>query len=171
MEVQLRRARRAMYLRLAAWHAGPLGLAWAGRPELAPRYPEAYARCGGAPGLACAGVGEPRVCLVRRLERLARSAERGGRRRRAQEKALVEELLLCVGHLQKELPPSSFPSSRPRKRPCAKTWTTSEAPPQRPFRPSRKARTRDKAPRPKAARLGASRANRLGRKGLSTPSW
>ncbi|BCP65126.1 hypothetical protein TthHB5008_00600 [Thermus thermophilus] len=110
MEVQLRRARRAMYLRLAAWHAGPLGLAWAGRPELAPRYPEAYARCGGAPGLACAGVGgEPRVCLVRRLERLARSAERGGRRRRAQEKALVEELLLCVGHLQKELPPEFLP--------------------------------------------------------------
>lgn len=53
--------------------------------------------------------GEPRVCLVRRLERLARSAERGGRRRRAQEKALVEELLLCVGHLQKELPPEFLP--------------------------------------------------------------
>ncbi|APD09206.1 hypothetical protein [Thermus brockianus] len=78
MEVELRRARHALYLRLATAHAGPLGPALLGHPELASRYAEAYATCGGAEGLPCQGVGgEPRVCVVRRLEHLAYSALRG----------------------------------------------------------------------------------------------
>jgi hypothetical protein len=48
--------------------------------------------------------GEPRVCLVRRLERLAQSALRGGKRRREQEKALVEGLLHRVAHLKDQFP-------------------------------------------------------------------
>ncbi|TBH21191.1 hypothetical protein [Thermus thermamylovorans] len=110
MEVEIRRARHALYLRLAAAHAGPLGPALLGRPELAPRYQEAYAACGGAEGLPCAGVGgEPRVCVVRRLERLARSALRGGKRRREQERAVVEGLLVCLEHLTREFPPEFGP--------------------------------------------------------------
>ncbi|AEV15386.1 hypothetical protein TCCBUS3UF1_3380 [Thermus sp. CCB_US3_UF1] len=110
MEVEVRRARHALYLRLAAVHAGPLGPALLGHPELAPLYPKAYAACGGAEGLACAGVGgEPRVCVVRRLAHLAKSALRGGRRRREQEKAMVEGLLLCMAHLQREFPPEFSP--------------------------------------------------------------
>jgi len=105
MEVLVRRARRAQYLRLAAAHAGPLGPALLGHPELAPLYEKTYATCSGAPGLPCEGVGgEPRVCLVRRLERLAQSALRGGKRRREQEKALVEGLLHCVAHLKDQFP-------------------------------------------------------------------
>ncbi|MFN4072276.1 MAG: hypothetical protein ACK4G4_02475 [Thermus sp.] len=110
MEVEIRRARHAAYLRLAAAHAGPLGPALLGHPELAPLYAKAYAACGGAEGLPCAGVGgEPRVCVVRRLEHLAYSALRGGRRRREQEKAMVEGLLVCVGHLAREFPPGFAP--------------------------------------------------------------
>jgi len=56
MEVGVRRARHARYLRLAAAHAGPLGPALLGHPELGPLYGEAYARCSGAEGLACQGV-------------------------------------------------------------------------------------------------------------------
>ncbi|RTI00427.1 hypothetical protein CSW28_05710, partial [Thermus scotoductus] len=56
MEVEIRRARHAAYLRLAAAHAGPLGPALLGHPELAPLYSKAYAACGGAEGLPCAGV-------------------------------------------------------------------------------------------------------------------
>lgn len=110
MEVEIRRARHAAYLRLAAAHAGPLGPALLGHPELAPLYSKAYAACGGAEGLPCAGVGgEPRVCLVRRLEHLAYSALRGGKRRREQEKAMVEGLLVCLGHLAREFPPEFTP--------------------------------------------------------------
>ncbi|KOX89286.1 hypothetical protein BVI061214_00444 [Thermus aquaticus] len=80
MEVLVRRARHAQYLRLAAAHAGPLGPALLGHPELAPLYEKTYATCSGAPGLPCEGVGgEPRVCLVRRLERLAQSSLRGAK--------------------------------------------------------------------------------------------
>ncbi|WP_172960277.1 hypothetical protein [Thermus scotoductus] len=43
MEVEIRRARHAAYLRLAAAHAGPLGPALLGHPELAPLYSKAYA--------------------------------------------------------------------------------------------------------------------------------
>lgn len=110
MEVEIRRARHAAYLRLAAAHAGPLGPALLGHPELAPLYPQAYATCSGAKGLPCAGVGgEPRVCVVRRLEHLAYSALRGGKRRREQEKAMVEGLLACMGHLAREFPPEFTP--------------------------------------------------------------
>ncbi|MDM7324625.1 MAG: hypothetical protein P3W93_006525 [Thermus sp.] len=110
MEVEIRRARHATYLRLAAAHAGPLGPALLGHPELAPLYPKAYAACGGAKGLPCAGVGgEPRVCLARRLEHLAYSALRGGQRRREQERVIVEELMVCVGHLAREFPPEFAP--------------------------------------------------------------
>lgn len=110
MEVEIRRARHAAYLRLAAAHAGPLGPALLGHPELAPLYSKAYAACGGAEGLPCAGVGgEPRVCVVRRLEHLAYSALRGGKRRREQEKAMVEGLLVCMGHLTREFPPEFTP--------------------------------------------------------------
>ncbi|WP_135257135.1 hypothetical protein [Thermus caldilimi] len=110
MEVETRRARHAAYLRLAAAHAGPLGPALLGHPELAPLYPQAYATCSGAKGLPCAGVGgEPRVCVVRRLEHLAYSALRGGKRRREQEKAMVEGLLVCIGHLAWEFPPELAP--------------------------------------------------------------
>ena len=110
MEVEVRRARHARYLRLAAAHAGPLGPALPGHPELAPLYEKAYARCSGAPGLSCQGVGgEPRVCLVRRLEHLARSALRGGQRRRAQEREVVEGLLVCMAHLKDQFPPEFAP--------------------------------------------------------------
>ncbi|MGC8876650.1 hypothetical protein [Thermus sp.] len=110
MEVEVRRARHAQYLRLAAVHAGPLGPALLGRPELAPLYEGAYAHCSGAQGLPCQGVGgEPRVCLVRRLERLAWSALRGGKRRREQEGELVEGLLRCMDHLKREFPPEFLP--------------------------------------------------------------
>jgi len=96
-EVALRRVRRARFLRLAALHAGPLGPALVGRPDLAPLHEEAYASCPGAAGLACEGVGGvPRVCLTRRLEHLAHSALRGGKGRRSQEKAYVEGLLTCM---------------------------------------------------------------------------
>lgn len=105
MEVEVRRARHALYLHLAAVHAGPLGPALLGHPELAPLYPQAYATCGGAEGLPCAGVGgEPRVCVVGQLAHLARSALRGGKRRREQERAMVEGLLLCMAHLEREFP-------------------------------------------------------------------
>lgn len=104
-EVALRRVRHARFLRLATLHAGPLGLALLGRPELAPFYEEAYASCPGAAGLACEGVGgAPRTCLVHRLEHLARSALRGGKRRRAQERAYVEGLLTCLGTLRGTFP-------------------------------------------------------------------
>ncbi|GAA6732270.1 hypothetical protein [Thermus sp. 93170] len=110
MEVELRRARHALYLRLATAHAGPLGPALLGHPELASRYAEAYATCGGAEGLPCQGVGgEPRVCVVRRLEHLAYSALRGGKRRREQERALVEGLLRCIAHLERAFPPEFLP--------------------------------------------------------------
>ncbi|WP_038058472.1 hypothetical protein [Thermus amyloliquefaciens] len=110
MEVEIRRARHAAYLRLAAAHAGPLGPALLGHPELAPLYPQAYATCSGAEGLPCAGVGgEPRVCVVRRLEHLAYSALRGGKRRREQEKVMVEGLLVCLDQLARELPPGFAP--------------------------------------------------------------
>lgn len=110
MEVELRRARHALYLRLAAAHAGPLGLALLGHGELAPLYEKVYAFCSGAEGLPCAGVGgEPRVCLARRLEHLARSALRGGRKRREQERRMVEGLLVCVAHLEGEFPPELLP--------------------------------------------------------------
>jgi hypothetical protein len=110
MEVEIRRARHAQYLRLAAAHAGPLGPALLGHPELAPLYEQAYATCSGAPGLPCEGVGgEPRVCLVRRLEHLARSALRGGKRRREQEKQVVEGLIACMIHLKGEFPPEFLP--------------------------------------------------------------
>lgn len=110
MEVEIRRARHAAYLRLAAAHAGPLGPALLGHPELAPLYPKVYAACSGAEGLPCAGVGgEPRVCVVRRLEHLAYSALRGGKRRREQEKAMVEGLLVCMNHLSREFPPEFAP--------------------------------------------------------------
>ena len=106
--------RRAQYLRLAAAHAGPLGPALLGHPGLAPLYEKTYATCSGAPGLPCEGVGrEPRVCLVRRLERLAQSALRGGKRRREQEKALVEGLLHCVAHLKDQFPLEFAPVPRP----------------------------------------------------------
>lgn len=108
--MEVRRARHALYLRLAAVHAGPLGPALLGHPELAPRYSEAYAACGGAEGLPCQGVGgEPRVCVVRRLEHLAYSALRGGKRRREQERVLVEGLLRCVAHLKREFPLEFLP--------------------------------------------------------------
>jgi hypothetical protein len=110
MEVEVRRARHAQYLRLAAAHAGPLGPALLGHPELAPLYEQAYATCSGAPGFPCQGVGgEPRVCLVRRLEHLARSALRGGKRRREQEKQVVEGLIACMIHLKGEFPPEFLP--------------------------------------------------------------
>ncbi|WP_243028458.1 hypothetical protein [Thermus albus] len=110
MEVEIRRARHAAYLRLAAAHAGPLGPALLGHPELAPLYSKAYAACRGAKELPCAGVGgEPRACVVRRLEHLAYSALRGGKRRREQEKAMVEGLLVCVAHLAQEFPPEFAP--------------------------------------------------------------
>ncbi|WP_436411048.1 hypothetical protein [Thermus scotoductus] len=53
--------------------------------------------------------GEPRVCVVRRLEHLAYSALRGGKRRREQERAMVEGLLVCMGHLTREFPPEFTP--------------------------------------------------------------
>jgi hypothetical protein len=110
MEVEVRRARHAQYLRLAAGHAGPLGMALLGHPELAPLYEKAYATCSGAEGLPCQGVGgEPRVCLVRRLEHLAWSALRGGRRRREQERRVVEGLLRCMAHLKGEFPREFLP--------------------------------------------------------------
>ncbi|WP_114313671.1 hypothetical protein [Thermus caldifontis] len=110
MEVEIRRTRHAAYLRLAAAHAGPLGPALLGHPELAPLYAKAYTACGGAEGLPCAGVGgEPRVCVVRRLEHLAYSALRGGKRRREQEKTMVEGLLVCMNHLAQEFPPEFAP--------------------------------------------------------------
>lgn len=110
MEVEVRRARHAQYLRLAAAHAGPLGPALLGHPELASLYEKAYATCSGAPGLPCEGVGgEPRVCLVRRLEHLARSALRGGKRRREQEREVVEGLLVCMAHLKDRFPPEFAP--------------------------------------------------------------
>jgi len=49
------------------------------------------------------------VCVVRRLEHLAYSALRGGKRRREQEKAMVEGLLACMGHLAQEFPPEFTP--------------------------------------------------------------
>ncbi|GGM98769.1 hypothetical protein GCM10007092_10780 [Thermus composti] len=108
--MEVRRLRHAHYLRLAAAHAGPLGPALLGHPELAPLYPEAYARCPGAEGLACFGVGgEPKTCVARRLEHLAYSALRGGRRRREQERAMVEGLLLCLAHLEKTFPEAFRP--------------------------------------------------------------
>ncbi len=108
--METRRRRHARYLRLAAAHAGPLGMALLGHPELAPLYPKAYGACPGAEGLPCAGVGgEPGVCLVRRLEHLAQSALRGGLRRRAQEKAIVEGLLLCVAQLKRGFPREFLP--------------------------------------------------------------
>ncbi|MFN3179729.1 MAG: hypothetical protein ACK41R_06230, partial [Thermus sp.] len=73
-------------------------------------YPRVYAACGGAKDLPCAGVGgEPRVCVVRRLEHLAYSALRGGKRRREQEKTMVEGLLVCMNHLAQEFPPEFAP--------------------------------------------------------------
>ncbi|MER3451193.1 MAG: hypothetical protein C4300_03100 [Thermus sp.] len=110
-EVALRRVRHARFLRLATLHAGPLGLALLGRPELAPLYAEAYAFCPGAAGLACEGVGGvPRACLVHRLEHLARSALRGGKRRRAQERAYVEGLLTCLSVLKGSFPEALRPA-------------------------------------------------------------
>lgn len=109
-EARVRWARHARYLRLAAAHAGPLGPALFGHPELGPLYEEAYARCFGAEGLPCQGVGgEPRACLVGRLHHLARSALRGGRRRQEQERELVEGLLRCVAHLKTEFPEAFLP--------------------------------------------------------------
>ncbi len=110
MEVAKRRARRALYLRLATVHAGPLGPALLGLPELAPSWEEAYRHCPGAPGLPCQGVGgEPRTCLARRFLHLSRSALRGGRKRRAQEKAMVEGLLRCVAVLRANQPEGFSP--------------------------------------------------------------
>jgi hypothetical protein len=109
-EVALRRVRRARFLRLAALHAGPLGPALVGRPDLAPLHEEAYASCPGAAGLACEGVGGvPRVCLTRRLEHLAHSALRGGKGRRSQEKAYVEGLLTCMRLLKRTFPSELLP--------------------------------------------------------------
>lgn len=51
------------------------------------------------------GGGEPRVCLARRLEHLARSALRGGRKGRE----LVEGLWVCVAHLEGVFPPEFLP--------------------------------------------------------------
>lgn len=104
-EVALRRVRHARFLRLATLHAGPLGLALLGWSELAPFYEEVYASCPGAAGLACEGVGGvPRTCLVHRLEHLARSTLRGGKGRRAQERAYVEALLTCLSALRGSFP-------------------------------------------------------------------
>jgi hypothetical protein len=46
---------------------------------------------------------------VRRLEHLARSALRGGKRRREQEREVVEGLLVCMAYLKDRFPPEFAP--------------------------------------------------------------
>ncbi len=109
-ETELRRLRERTYRRLAAIHAGPLGMALAGHPELAPAYPEAYARCPGHPQLVCRAVGGvPAVCLPRQFEELAESARRGGVRRRQGEARRIRSLLLCLEVLEATRPPAFAP--------------------------------------------------------------
>ena len=109
-ESKRRRQRERVYRWLAAVHSGPLGMALAGHPELAPRYREAYSRCPGHEGLSCglAG-GVPSTCLPRRFEELAESAKKGGRRRREAEAERLRELLLCTGLLEQSQPPDFAP--------------------------------------------------------------
>ncbi len=104
-ETERRRRRERIFRWLAALHSGPLGMAMAGHPELARRYPEVYARCDGHPELACRVTGGvPRVCLSRRLEQLAESARRGGPGRRRREEAWIRELERCLSHLERVKP-------------------------------------------------------------------
>ncbi len=109
-ETELRRLRERTYRWLAAVHAGPLGMALAGHPELAPAYAEAYARCPGHPELACrAAGGVPAVCLPRQFEELAESARKGGLRRRQSEARRVRSLLRCAEVLEAAQPPAFAP--------------------------------------------------------------
>ncbi|AEB12570.1 hypothetical protein [Marinithermus hydrothermalis] len=110
-ETQVRQIRRRRYLRLAALHAGPMGPALIGHPELGPQYPKTYARCPGFPKLACAQTGgTPRVCLPRRFQHMARLTEKGGPRRRAQQHAyLKNELIPCIQGLLNYYPPNWRP--------------------------------------------------------------
>ncbi len=104
-ETERRRRRERIFRWLAVVHAGPLGMAVAGHPELGRRYPEGYARCPGHPSLVCrASGGVPRVCLPRRFEELAESARRGGRKRRGFEAQRIEELERCLDLLDREKP-------------------------------------------------------------------
>ncbi len=104
-ETERRRRRERIFRWLAAVHSGPLGMAMAGHPELGRRFHEAYARCPGHPKLVCGSAGGvPRVCLPRRLEELAESARRGGRRRRGFEDRRVEEIRACLDLLEEEKP-------------------------------------------------------------------
>lgn len=104
-ETERRRRRERIFRWLAALHSGPLGMAMAGRPELARAYAQVYARCPGHPALACrVSGGVPRVCLLRRLEELAESARRGGPGRRRREEVWIEELLACLSLLEREKP-------------------------------------------------------------------
>jgi len=109
-ETEIRRLRERLYRRLAAVHAGPLGMALTGHPELASAYAEAYARCPGHPELPCrAAGGVPAVCLPRQFEELAESARRGGERRRKSEAHRIRALLLCVDLLESTRPGSFAP--------------------------------------------------------------
>ncbi len=104
-ETERRRRRVRIFRWLAAVHAGPLGMAMAGHPELGRRYPEGYAHCPGHPSLACrTSGGVPRVCLPRRFEELAESARRGGKKRRGLEAHRVEEIHRCLELLDREKP-------------------------------------------------------------------
>lgn len=101
MEVEVRRARHARYLRLAAVHAGAIG-PW----ELAPLYERAYAFCSGAEGPPCAGVGGSPGSAWRGGLSTWREAPSGGGRKGRE---LVEGLWVCVAHLEGVFPPEFLP--------------------------------------------------------------
>lgn len=105
-EAWIRRSRNRRYRRLAALFAGPLGPALIGHPKLAGAEAKVLQRCPGAPGLLCEATGGvARTCWVRRLEALAQSAAKGGKRRRNQEAALIrKEALPCLELLTSRWP-------------------------------------------------------------------
>ncbi|HEU4742518.1 MAG TPA: hypothetical protein VFS50_13070 [Meiothermus sp.] len=105
-EAWVRRSRNRRYRRLAALFAGPMGPALIGHPELAGAQPEVHQRCPGAPGLLCEATGGvAHTCWVRRLEALALSATKGGKRRRNQEAVLIrKEALPCLEFLVSRWP-------------------------------------------------------------------
>lgn len=110
-EAWVRRSRNRRYRRLAAVFAGPMGPALIGHPELAGTQAEIDQRCPGAPGLLCEATGGmPRSCWVRRLEALALSATKGGKRRRGQEaRRIGMEALPCLEFLARRWPPQWAP--------------------------------------------------------------
>ncbi|PZA06663.1 MULTISPECIES: hypothetical protein [unclassified Meiothermus] len=105
-EAWIRRSRKRRYRRLAALFAGPMGPALLGHPELAGAQAELTQRCPGTPGLLCEATGGvARTCWVRRLEALALSAAKGGKRRRIQEATLIrKEILPCLEFLKSRWP-------------------------------------------------------------------